>query len=85
MPNIEDEILSLDERARIVEQRRKQWAADLFTHRLTAEATAAGADPQTAAAITTLESAIASLAPAKQRLDDAIAAKAAPAPPPVAK
>lgn len=80
MANLEDSILSVDEKAQIAAQREKQWAAELFGHRLNREAALAlgEVDPSTDAAIATLEAALVALAPQKALLREAQAHAASP-------
>lgn len=78
MANLEDAILSVDEKAQITAQREKQWAAELFGHRLNREAALAlgEVDSSTDEAIVTLETALTTLAEQKQKIDAEVAAKA---------
>lgn len=78
MSDIIDSILSPEDKAAIVADRQRAWAADLYGHTLNRDAqVAAGgkADPDTLAAIDTLTAALQGLAPVKAALGEVIAAR----------
>lgn len=75
-----DDYLTVEEKAQIIEQRRRQWAADLYGHTLNAEAIVASGEPipaETATAIEALQSALQSTDAKKAEVDAEVAAKAA--------
>ena len=79
-----DDYLSAEEKAQIVEQRRKQWAADLFGHQLNAEATIAAGEEvpaQTTVAIESLKAALQSSDEKSATLKAEVEAKRAEGPP----
>lgn len=75
-----DDYLEPEEKAQIVAARRKQWASDLFSHMLNAEATVAAGEAvpaETSTAIDALKSALQSTDAKKAEVDAEVAAKVA--------
>ena len=74
-----NDYLSVEEKAEIINQRRKAWAADLYGHMLVADAVTAAGDtvPEaTTVAIASLTKALESSDAAKVAVDAGVAAKA---------